>query len=472
MDWRTLLCQDRIREVPAKRGNGAGRSDLRTEFEKDYHRIIGSASFRRLQDKTQVFPLDQSDFVRTRLTHSLEVSSFCKSLGQNVSAKIMQLDLDPQFGAEQKAAVCDILQCAGLIHDIGNPPFGHFGETAIQDWFKKHLPELDFQGKPLTEYLNAQMREDFYHFEGNTQALRLATKLHYLVDEHGMNLTKALLGTIIKYPVSSLEINKASGRIREKKMGYFYADRDNFADIQASNGTCGRRHPLAFLLEAADDIAYRTADMEDALKKGCISYPKLVEELKCRCADAPEACTRIIGWLEARYEKALRIQYEKPETYALQNWIVSVQGQMITCATDGFIEHYDEIMAGTWEQDLFSGTFGAPLMEALGDIAYEYAFISRPILKLEIAADAIFEFILSRFVDAVIPYDTGEKLTAVQEKYVSLISDNYKRIYRIYAEGKDEAERLYLRLLLVTDFISGMTDSYAKRLYQELSGIL
>lgn len=470
MEWNTLLCPDRIR--PFKKQ--AGGNDLRTEFEKDYHRIIGSASFRRLQDKTQVFPLDQSDFIRTRLTHSLEVSSFCKSLGQNVSAKIMQLGLDPQFGAEEKAAVCDILQCAGLIHDIGNPPFGHFGETAIQDWFGKHLPELGFEGRPLSELLNEQMQQDFYHFEGNTQALRLVTKLHYLVDEHGMNLTKALLGTIIKYPVSSLEINKKSGRIREKKMGYFYADRAEFADIQRSNGTNGCRHPLAFLLEAADDIAYRTADIEDAMKKGCITYGKLVEELYRCCDKAPAECTRIIGWLKEKYAKALRIGYEKPETYAIQNWVVSVQGQMIACATDSFVDHYQEIMAGTWEHDLFYGTFGEPLMEALGDIAYRYAFISRPIIKLEVGADAIFDFLLSRFVDAVIPWDTHprQKMTAVQEKLVSLISDNFKRVYRIHAEGKDEAEKLYLRLLLVTDFISGMTDSYAKRLYQELNGIV
>lgn len=469
MNWNTLLCPDRIRSFKKP----AGGNDLRTEFEKDYHRIIGSASFRRLQDKTQVFPLDQSDFIRTRLTHSLEVSSFCKSLGQNVSSRIMQLNLDPEFDAEKKAAVCDILQCAGLIHDIGNPPFGHFGETAIQDWFVKHMPQLMFGGQPVEELLTEQMRQDFYHFEGNTQALRLVTKLHYLVDEHGMNLTKALLGTIIKYPVSSLEINKHSGNIREKKMGYFHADREVFEDIQRSDGTNGCRHPLAFLLEAADDIAYRTADIEDAMKKGCITYGKLVEELRLRLKDAPAECSRLVDWLEEKYAKALRIGYEKPETYAIQNWVVSAQGQMIACATDGFIGHYEEIMTGIWGHDLFYGTFGEPFMEALGDIAYEYAFTSRPIIKLEVGADAIFDFLLSRFVDAVIPWDAEpeQKMTAVQEKLVSLISDNHKRVYRIHAKGKAEGEKLYLRLLLVTDFISGMTDSYAKRLYQELNGI-
>ncbi len=471
MDWNILLCEERIRPVPTKAT--ASDSDFRTEFEKDYHRIIGSASFRRLQDKTQVFPLDQSDFIRTRLTHSLEVSSFCKSLGQNVSARIIQLGLEPDFDEKKKAAVCDILQCAGLIHDIGNPPFGHFGETAIQDWFKKNLKALTFQGKTLVEVLDDQMREDFYYFEGNSQALRLVTKLHYLVDEHGMNLTKALLGTIIKYPVSSLEINKDSGKIREKKMGYFYADKDVFEQVQRGNGTAGRRHPLAFLLEAADDIAYRTADIEDAMKKGCLTYAQLVEELKKRCEGEAKPCTDMIGWLERRYKKALEINHEKPETYAIQNWVVSVQGQMISCAANGFIDHYDEIMAGTWDKDLFYGTFGAPMMKALGNIAYEYAFTSRPIMKLEVGADAIFDFLLGRFVDAVIKWDSPEEkeMTAVQQRQVTLISDNFIKVYRIHSDGKSEREKLYLRLLLVTDFVSGMTDSYAKRLYQELNGI-
>ena len=166
MDWQTLLCDDRIRSYKKQ-----SSTDLRTEFEKDYHRIIGSASFRRLQDKTQVFPLDRSDFVRTRLTHSLEVSSLAKSLGQNISESIRTRIKDETFLPEHKAAVCDILQCAGLIHDIGNPPFGHFGEEAIRDWFVRKLPEMKYQGKAVCEFLAPVMFQDLCHFEGNAQAL-------------------------------------------------------------------------------------------------------------------------------------------------------------------------------------------------------------------------------------------------------------------------------------------------------------
>lgn len=468
MEWKYLLCPDRIRDFKGRPGSG----DLRTEFEKDYHRIIGSASFRRLQDKTQVFPLDRSDFIRTRLTHSLEVSSFAKSLGQNISEEILQNIKDPGFLPSYKADVCDILQCAGLLHDIGNPPFGHFGETAIRDWFRAHLSELTWKGQSLTEVLTPQMQADFYNFEGNTQALRLVSKLHYLVDAHGMNLTKGLLGTIIKYPVSSLEIDKKSGDIRTKKMGYYYADRDVFEEIQKSTGTNGKRHPLTFVLEAADDIAYKTADIEDACKKGCISYEQLLRELKdYRPDEQDEAYKKTVENLEYRYLRALDKGMDHPRSNAVQNWVVRVQGQMIRSATAGFVKHYEELMAGTYRQDLFYGMPGTLMMDALGDIAYRYAFISAPILKLEIGADAIFRFLLDRLVDAAIPYDTDEPMTAVQEKLMSLISDNYKAIYHIYAEGKGEAEKLYLRLLLVTDEICGMTDSYAKELFQELSGI-
>ena len=156
----------------------------------------------------------------------------------------------------------------------------------------------------------------------------------------------------------------------------------------------------------------------------------------------------------------------------MQNWVISAQGQMIAGVTDCFTANYGAIMDGSYGKDMFAGTGVELLMDALGDIAFRYAFDTRPILKLEIAAQTIFSFLLERFVDAVIPWDTDLPMTQVQNKMVSLISDNYKKIYSICSKDKDEAEKLYLRLLLVTDYICGMTDSYAKDLYQELNGIV
>lgn len=469
MKWEELLCPERVRSYQ----KSTTANDLRTEFEKDYHRIIGSASFRRLQDKTQVFPLDKNDFVRTRLTHSLEVSSFARSLGQSISGRILAETGDDSFRQESKAAVCDILQCAGLIHDIGNPPFGHFGETAIQDWFKKNLNKIVYRGKPLTEWLGRQMQEDFCHFEGNSQALRVVSKLHFLVDEHGMNLTMALLGTILKYPCSSLEIDKKSGKIGNRKMGYFYADGEVFRKVQDTLHTYGKRHPLTFILEAADDLAYKTADIEDAVKKGCVSYGELLRELKKAGVGEREDSlyNEMVETLEYRYQRGLDKGYEKPELYAVQNWVIGIQGKLMLAAGDAFIRHYEEIMAGSYEKDLFYQTGAEKMMKVLGDVAYRYAFTSDSIFKLEIAGEVIFDFLLGKFVDAAVTFDTEVKQSEVQTKLMGLVSDNYKRIYDVYAQGKGEAERLYLRLLLVTDYICGMTDSYAKDLYQQLNGI-
>ena len=469
MKWQQLLSTKRNREFSSGNVHSA---DLRSEFEKDYHRIIGSASFRRLQDKTQVFPLDKSDFIRTRLTHSLEVSSFGKSLGQNIGEYILAYKKDEDFVPQYKEDICNILQCAGLLHDIGNPPFGHFGESAIRDWFKKNLGAIDFKGKSVESILTPQMREDFYHFEGNAQAFRLITKLHYLVDENGMNLTYALLNTIVKYPVPSTKIDKTTGNIKDKKMGYYYADQDLYAAVASATGTEGKRHPLTYILEAADDIAYKTADIEDGFVKGYISYHKLKEELRLLQEKNPEDTFAPMDKLERKYQSGVKRGVKNPEEYAVKNWIVQVQGFLIGCATYGFTSNYEAIMEGTYPHDIFHGTYAEGLMNLLGELAYQEVFTTPDIYKMEVAESVILDFLMTRLVNAVIYYDTDVKLSEIDKRMLSFISENYKSAYHYQADGKSEEEKLYLRLLLVTDYICGMTDSYAKRFYQELNGIV
>lgn len=475
MNWEQLLSTKRSRGSSNK-NKYLKNTDLRSEFEKDYHRIIGSASFRRLQDKTQVFPLDKSDFIRTRLTHSLEVSSFAKSLGQNIGENILLYKKDSGFTQRMKEDICSILQCAGLIHDVGNPPFGHFGELAIREWFERNLPVLKFHGKPIDQILTERMREDLYHFEGNAQALRLVSKLHFLVDEHGMNLTYALLNTIVKYPVASNEIDPKSGNIKDKKLGYYLADAEIFREIQEATGTNGRRHPLTFILEAADDIAYKTADIEDAFIKGFISYHKLLEELtelQVMYGKSDANTFNPARLLDELYLRGKDKHVEDPEEYAIKNWIVRVQGFLINCATYGFTSNYNEIMAGEYEHDLFYHTFAEKLMDMLGDLAFREVFTSDTIYRMEVAEATMIDYLMDRFVSAVIKYDDKEeKMGTLDIRMVSFISSNYKNAYHFQAQGKSDEERLYLRLLLVTDYICGMTDSYAKRLYQELKAIL
>ena len=233
----------------------------------------------------------------------------------------------------------------------------------------------------------------------------------------------------------------------------------------------------SYLLEASDDIAYKTADIEDGYKKGRISFSKLQFELENnkytehQGEDEYKFLETAIKELGIRYEKGLKRNYHNAEVYAVQNWVIGVQRMLIEAATYSFSKNYDEIMAGKYTKDLFEGTYAYYLAKTLGDIAYEQVFRSKEILKLEAASYKILTFLLDNFVDAALVYDTEQPKTQLQDKLMELVSDTYKYIYHVYAEGKTEAEKLYLRLLLVTDFISGMTDHYAKTLYQELNGI-
>lgn len=472
MDWKQLLCPKREYQSPAFNPN-----DIRSEFRKDYHRIIGSASFRRLQDKAQVYPLRRGDFVRTRLTHSMEVSSFAGSIGDTVFRRLIE---ENKAGVDEivRENCCDILECAGLVHDIGNPPFGHFGEFAIRDWFKENLPKLEFCGKPAESLLSEQMKADFLNFEGNAQALRVLTRLHLLMyPGHGMNLTYALLNTIIKYPVSSTAIDKKSGDIRTKKMGYFYSEKDLFEEITENTGARCFRCPLTFILESADDLAYKTADIEDAAVKGYVSYNLLMDELRgeryksmCRTEGEAKTLEDAVTSLQKSHSTARNFNMRDPELKAIQRWIVKLQSSLVYSCSDAFCEQYDKIMAGDMKTELFENSPARVLMTALGDIAYRYAFRSDDIVKSELSESAAMKLLLDKITAAALRFDTPDE-RIYDRDLVGVLSENYLDLCRHSCENAPQSLQCYFRLLFATDCISGMTDSYAADFYRRLSGL-
>lgn len=471
MTWDRLLSPKRSRQIVSPRPG-----DVRSEFAKDYHRIISSASFRRLQDKTQVFPLDRGDFVRTRLTHSLEVSSFAGSIGDTAFTRLMKNH--PEITPQIRQDCVEILRCAGLIHDIGNPPFGHFGEFTIRQWFKENFPRLQFMGQPVTELLTDQMKADFLNLEGNAQALRVLTKLHILIDMgNGMNLTYALLNTIIKYPVSSLEINKKSGNIKDKKMGYFVSEQPIFEDIVNSTGAVNCRYPLTFLLESADDIAYKTADIEDAAIKKLISFRELLEEISSRrfmerCENEQEqaalqnAAENLRHCLESAQNRGLPQEEKK----AVQRWAVNLQSNLIYAVSDAFVDNYSAIMTGEFGRELLAASPARVLADALSDIAYRYAFQSPGVLKIELSADAMMNLLMDRITGAALRYGTDEQ-RVTDGNLMALLSENFREVCRCSCKGKSKGEQAYHRLLLATDCVCSMTDGYARELYRSISGI-
>jgi dGTPase len=309
-----------------KRFRDSGKNselDYRNPFENDYSRVILSSSFRRLQDKTQVFPLEKEDFVRTRLTHSLEVSNFGRSIGMSLEEILI---LRKYLSPEKKGMLSSLLATAGLIHDLGNPPFGHFGESAVKDFFIKLFKENKIEDiKELTE----QKKKDFETFDGNVQTFRVLKKLQYLKDEHGMNLTFSTLATIVKYPFNSLTGNQDSEtELSKTKFGYFQSEEKDYIRIK-EHFKLSKRYPFTFLLEAADDIAYSVADIEDACKKDIINEDKLLEILEMELKDATEeeyAFIKIFKKHIAETDLKLKHRFD----IAVQKFRIDVQGFMIT----------------------------------------------------------------------------------------------------------------------------------------------
>jgi dGTPase len=486
MNWKDLLSEARINKGFELAGDVRPYMEKKdyqsTAFEKDYSTIINSASFRRLQDKTQVFPLDKSDFVRTRLTHSIETSTVAKKLGTMAASIIIEKEKPDENLKKQIKNIPDILMCAGLLHDIGNPPFGHAGEEFIGEWFIKFIENYEFKNKKISKCLKPQMQNDLLKYEGNAQALRLVTRLHYLDGDDGMNLTNAVLNTILKYPCSSLETKKTDD-IKNKKNGYFFAEQEIFKQITSTTGANDARHPLTYLLEAADDIAYHTADIEDGFKKGLYTFSQLEDFLKKdyesyenKISPLVAEKTKIAMVALSDFKNAAQKKFggvkdvKNIELVAVQNWVKYLQGWFSYCVAYSFDTNYTEIIKGEYQKDLLFGTFHEFTKKILFDLMKEFIFNIPSILKLELSGKSILGFLLDKFVPAVLYFDTDIEPSKTDKKLINLISDNYIAEYKKSSAGKDENEKLYLRLLLAVDFISGMTDSYAKDLYRELNG--
>ena len=475
MNWNSLLAEERFVE---------NRTGSQISHRSDYDTIICSTLFRRLQDKAQVFPLDDDDYVRTRLTHSLEVSAIGKRLAEVAFEKAKAAKLDPWFEDHAAKEFSDVLLCAGLIHDIGNPPFGHFGEYAIREWFQKHLGELELDDRSLMEILSDWQFQDLYHFEGNAQSIRLLSKTPYLGTMDGFNLSYPVLGAIMKYPISSEELAKAKAAqhaagdpaepLRYKKIGYNYSERDLFDRLNQVTGMHGSRHPLSYFLEAADDIAYRTSDVEDSLVKKVMGISQIFDcldqYLRDLKADEPmrTSVASCIQKLRDIYQNELEKQTRKPELAAVQRWNQYLQEMMLCDAGDSFVRNYQAIMDGTFHGDLFEDTCSGHIINAIAILSENWIYTSSLKIKTELYGRRVIDCLLNQFMPAAIKYDTDDKMTFIECRIIDTVSDFYKSMYRKEAAGKSEADKLYLRILMITDFISGMTDNYAKKLYQEL----
>lgn len=447
MQWPTLLCDDRLGAT-----RPAEREAQRSEFQRDSDRLIFSSAFRRLQDKTQVFPLAENDYVRTRLTHSLEVASVGRSLGTIVGTEICARERLPGLHGSDFGA---IVSAAALAHDLGNPPFGHSGEDAIRVWFADSPVAAGYQAA-----LTGAEREDFARFEGNAQGFRLIARLQ-MPDNPGLRLTCATLGAFTKYPRASALAGGALDHAgaSTKKFGFFQSEREFFAEVAGRCGLiprapgvdCWARHPLAFLVEAADDICYRLVDFEDGFRLGVLGY----DEVR-------DAFLRVIGD-DSKRAGAERMRREQERIEFLRALAI---GAAVRQAAATFLAKEAQMLSGEFDACLLDLIPAGAELEAIKRRSIETIYSTARGVEIEAAGFAVLGGLLDDFVAAV-----GD--VAVRGKLASPRSRKLLRLVpppSIGPDGVPEAGT-YLRLLRMTDFVSGMTDSYAVSLYKKVRGI-
>lgn len=440
MNWNKLISNKRL----GQEYKHVERHDDRSEFKRDYDRLIFSAAFRRLQNKTQVFPLPGSVFVHNRLTHSLEVASVGMSLGNDVARKLMEKH--PELRGTLFEEIGTIVSTACLAHDLGNPPFGHSGEKAIQTYFSEG------DGVYLKDRLSEGLWNDLVHFEGNANAFRILTHRFKGRRDGGFVMTYSTLASIVKYPFSSA----FSGN--HGKFGFFTSESDNYRKIAdelgilclESRGTSFKyaRHPLVYLVEAADDICYEIMDIEDSHKLKILSYE--------------ETMRLLLGFFDETVQnhimKRLDSEYVTDENERVVYMRACVIGKLVNECVAAFVAHEDEILSGKLRGSLvdYISELQREAYKRCTQVSYKKIYNSKPVLDVELSGYKILETLMGQMVEAAVK----------PEKYQS-----QQLIKRVSSQYDIESPDLETRMMAVLDYVSGMTDVYALDVYQKINGI-
>lgn len=440
MEWKQLISNKRF----GQEHKHAERHDDRSEFKRDYDRLIFSSAFRRLQNKTQVFPLPGSIFVHNRLTHSLEVASVGMSIGNDISRRVIQKR--PELKDTLVEEIGTIVSAACLAHDLGNPPFGHSGEKAIQTFFSEG------PGQKIKSMVSSEFWDDITHFEGNANAFRILTHRFKGRRQGGFVMTYSMLASIVKYPfASSLAGNHG-------KFGFFASEAKSYRKIADELGIFCKsapgeplkyaRHPLVYMVEAADDICYEIMDIEDSHKLKILSFAE-TEHL-------------LLSFFDEEIQQKIRQRIIDEELSDENEKVVymraSVIGKLENECVAAFLAHEEEILAGTFEGSLIDhiSERQKKAYKECEKISYSKIYQSKPVLDIELSGYQIMATLMEVFIEAAV---------------------NPSRFYskqllrRVSSQYDIENENLEERIMAVIDYISGMTDIYALDIYQKINGI-
>ena len=445
MNWEQLLNKARLGARGAKDETG------RTAFLRDHDKIIFSGAFRRLARKTQVHPLATNDHVHNRLTHSLEVSCVGRTLGIRVGERLQGLGHLPD--GINATDLGDIVQSACLAHDIGNPPFGHTGERAIRAWFQE-------RGQRYLELLTPEQQSDLLYFEGNAQGFRILTKSEYHQYDDGMRLTYATLATFLKYPW--LAGHAGDNGVKPGKYSAFLAEADAFREVCAATGLRDlgddrySRHPLAYLMEAADDFCYAIIDLEDGLEMDLLHWDEVHALLSPALPDSAEVRSLVQSEMRDGRKAAL-----------LRGKIIE---RFIEAGVEAFVVNHDGLLEGTMRGDLLHHCEPAVsgVVENAKQLARGKVFEHPRKIELEIGAFEVVGALLDGLIEAALSHARGKVRNYRHERIIDLIG---RHSFPENLSALDERERIYQCIMRALDFLAGMTDNYATYLAKQFSGM-
>lgn len=443
MNWEQLLSLKRYGDTQKR--ERTAQDETRLGFDVDFDRIIFSSAFRSLQDKTQVIPLSETDFVHTRLTHSLEVSVVGRTLGRRVGQALLKKHPELEKKGYTFNDFGAIVAAASLMHDIGNPPFGHSGEKAIGEYFKTG------KGEAFQSSLTAKEYQDLIDFEGNANGFKILTESREGISG-GLRLSYATLGAFLKYPKESLP-KKPSKHIVDKKYGFFQSEKEAFLDVVDDLGLQQKsttddvsfyRHPLAYLVEAADDICYTIIDFEDGINLGLIEEEFALEYLIKLVKDTIDT------------QKYHSLKFKKDRVSYLRALAINT---LINEAVAIFLSYEEEILSGQFEKSLLDKCKYEAQINDIIKISVEKIYLSNEVVEKEVAGYTIIADLLHVFVNAV------------NNKYNETASNYDKLILNLLPdEFKITHDNLYSRVMMICTYVSRMSDSYAIRLHKKLNG--
>lgn len=448
MEWKYLLSQKRLGKEVVETNS---ISKARTVFQKDYDRIVFSSAFRRLQNKTQVFPMPKSDYVRNRLTHSLETASVGRSLGNLVGEYVVgkYTDLKQNYDFSDFGA---IVSAACLAHDIGNPPFGHSGEDAISNFFKRETSSQYFKN------LTKDQIADLQNFEGNAAGFRIISNTPEAQSDvkGGLGLTYPTYASFVKYPKGSFPNLKHTGKVGLKKFSFFNSEKGIYESIakelkidtyNIEGGQYHYRFPLAFLVEAADDTCYTLIDYEDGFQEGLLSFN-----------DVEEAFAEILKdeWnsMQTRYN---RIHDDISKINYLRSRAINT---LILQSVEAFKENETSILKGEFNNSLLDDIKATNIINNIKKDSFKRIYSSETVLKIEAAGYKVLPELLGLFIEAIFNQNSEQN-----KRLLKLIPDIY------LAKNRKPFETDYDNLLNISMYISGMTDKHAVELYRQLNGI-